>query len=126
MKQAIHIKNAPKPVGSYSQAILQGNMLFISGQIPMDPFTNQLIKGSIEEQAKQVMENIMALLDAVGLNETHVIKCSIFLTDMNNFSKVDAIYSRYFSGVFPARETVEVAGLPKGVDVEISAIAVKE
>lgn len=126
MKQAIHIKNAPKPVGSYSQAILHGNQLFISGQIPMDPFTNELKKGDIEEQTKQVMDNIMALLDAAEMTKDNLVKCSIFLTDIGNFQLVDRVYASYFDQGFPARETVQVVALPKGVDVEISAIAFKE
>lgn len=126
MKQAIHIKNAPKPVGSYSQAILHGNQLFISGQIPMDPFTSELKKGDIEEQTKQVMDNIMALLDAAEMTKDNLVKCSIFLTDIGNFQLVDRVYASYFDQGFPARETVQVVALPKGVDVEISAIAFKE
>lgn len=123
-KIAIQIKNAPAPVGSYSQAVLANNTLYISGQIPINPFTNELILNDIERETKQVMENILALLESADLSINNLVKCSIFLTDMNNFSIVDKIYSSYFTKGFPARETVQVSALPKGVSVEISAIAV--
>lgn len=123
-KIAIQIKNAPAPVGSYSQAVLANNTLYISGQIPINPFTNELILNDIERETKQVMENILALLESADLSINNLVKCSIFLTDMNNFSIVDKIYSSYFAKSFPARETVQVSALPKGVSIEISAIAV--
>ena len=125
MKKAIDIPNAPKPVGSYSQAILNNDTLYISGQIPLDPITQKLELDSIKKATVQVMSNIQALLNAAGMTTEHVIKCSIFLKDMNDFSEVNEIYSSYFSGTFPARETVQVAKLPLDVPIEISCIASK-
>lgn len=125
MKKAIDIPNAPKPVGSYSQAILNNDTLYISGQIPLDPITQKLELESIKKATAQVMSNIQALLNAAGMTTEHVIKCSIFLKDMNDFSEVNEIYSSYFSGTFPARETVQVAKLPLDVPIEISCIASK-
>jgi 2-iminobutanoate/2-iminopropanoate deaminase len=123
MKKTIQIKNAPSPVGSYSQAILVDNTLYISGQIAIDPFSGELNLGTIESQTKLVMDNIVALLDAANLTTLNLVKCSIFLTNMNDFTAVDKIYASYFKENFPARETVQVSALPKGVNVEISAIA---
>ena len=125
MKKAIDIPNAPKPVGSYSQAILNNDTLYISGQIPLDPITQKLELDSIKKATAQVMSNIQALLNAAGMTTEHVIKCSIFLKDMNDFSEINEIYSSYFSGTFPARETVQVAKLPLDVPIEISCIASK-
>ena len=125
MKKAIDIPNAPKPVGSYSQAILNNDTLYISGQIPLDPISQKLELDSIKKATLQVMSNIQALLNAAGMTTEHVIKCSIFLKDMNDFSEVNEIYSSYFSGTFPARETVQVAKLPLDVPIEISCIASK-
>ena len=125
MKKAIDIPNAPKPVGSYSQAILNNDTLYISGQIPLDPISQKLELDSIKKATAQVMSNIQALLNAAGMTTEHVIKCSIFLKDMNDFSEVNEIYSSYFSGTFPARETVQVAKLPLDVPIEISCIASK-
>lgn len=126
MKQSISIKNAPAPVGSYSQAILSGNSLYISGQIAINPFDGEFNTESIETETHQVMKNILALLEAAKMDVNNLVKCSIFLDNMDNFSAVDSIYSTYFEkGNFPARETVEVSKLPKGVRVEISGIAVK-
>ena len=125
MKKAIDIPNAPKPVGSYSQAILNNDTLYISGQIPLDPITQKLEFDSFKKATAQVMSNIQALLNAAGMTTEHVIKCSIFLKDMNDFSEVNEIYSSYFSGTFPARETVQVAKLPLDVPIEISCIASK-
>ena len=126
MKKIITIKNAPAPVGPYSQAILHGNTLYSSGQIAIDPNTNELVLSSIEEETHQVMKNIKAILEAAQMNWNHVIKCSIFLSDMNNFGIINEIYASYFSINFPARETVEVACLPKNVNVEISFIAIQD
>ena len=125
MKKAIDIPNAPKPVGSYSQAILNNNTLYISGQLPLNPITQELELDSIQKATEQVMSNIQALLNAAGMTTEHVIKCSIFLKDMDDFSKVNEIYSSYFYGTFPARETVQVARLPLDVPIEISCIASK-
>jgi len=125
MKSIIYTDKAPEPIGPYSQAVLTGNMLFISGQIPIDPATNQLITGSIGDEARQVMKNLEALLSASGLSFESVIKATIFLSDMNHFAEVNEIYGSFFISNFPARETVAVLGLPKNVNVEISMIAVK-
>jgi 2-iminobutanoate/2-iminopropanoate deaminase len=125
MKTAISIPNAPAPVGPYSQAIDTGNMLFVSGQIPLNPEDGKLIVDSIVESTHQVMQNIQSLLHAAGFEWTHVVKCSIFLKDLNDFNEVNKVYSSYFEDVPPARETVQVSRLPLDVSIEISCIAVK-
>ena len=125
MKSIIQTDKAPAPIGPYSQAVQAGNMLFISGQIAIDPATNQLISGGIKEEANQVMNNLDAVLKTAGFSFEHIVKTSIFLSDMNHFSDVNEIYGSYFHSDFPARETVAVLGLPKNVNVEISVIAVK-
>lgn len=125
MKKSISIQNAPAPVGPYSQAILHNEMLYASGQIAINPKTNELIVHDLTKEVNQVMENIASLLNAAEMNWDDVIKCSIFLKDMNNFEIVNEIYASYFNTSFPARETVEVARLPKDVNVEISFIASK-
>ena len=125
MKKAIDIPNAPAPVGSYSQAILNNGTLFISGQIPMDPVTKKVELLSIEKATHQVLKNIESLLNAAQMTSDDVVKCSIFLKDMNDFEIVNSIYSDFFQGVFPARETVQVARLPLNVAIEISCIASK-
>ena len=124
-KKAIQIADAPAPVGSYSQGILQDNMLFVSGQIPLNPKTGNLEMASIEEATHRVMLNIQALLESADMQMKDIVKCSIFLKDMADFSVVNEIYSSYFEGIFPARETVQVAKLPLDVSIEISCIAVK-
>jgi 2-iminobutanoate/2-iminopropanoate deaminase len=126
MKKIINIKNAPKPIGPYSQAILANNMLFVSGQIPVDPFTGELITASIEEQTEQVISNLKNILAEEDLKLRDVIKVSIFLSNMDNFKKVNAIYAKHFSELPPARETVEVSRLPMDADIEISLIALKQ
>ena len=125
MKKAIDIPNAPTPVGSYSQAILNNGTLYISGQIPMDPVTKKVELLSIEKATHQVLKNIESLLNAAQMTSDDVVKCSIFLKDMNDFEIVNSIYSDFFQGVFPARETVQVARLPLEVAIEISCIASK-
>lgn len=125
MKKAIDIPNAPKPVGSYSQAVLINGTLYISGQIPLNPVTQKLELDSIQKSTEQVMSNIIALLNAAEMTTENVVKCSIFLRDMDDFAEVNKIYSSYFSGTFPARETVQVAKLPLDVSIEISCIATK-
>lgn len=125
MKKIINTPNAPAPIGPYNQAILAENTLYVSGQIPMNPETKELINDSVENQTHQVMRNLQAILDEAEFEFDDVVKCSIFLSDMGNFPIVNEVYGSYFSDVFPARETVQVAKLPLGVDVEISAIAVK-
>mgnify|MGYP001611815536 CR=1 FL=1 len=126
MKQIIYTDQAPNPIGPYSQAVLFGNTLYTSGQIAIDPATNHLILHSVAEEAKQVMKNLEAVLKAADMTFANVIKTTIFLTDMEDFAKVNEIYGSYFDeSNAPARETVEVAGLPKSVNVEISMIAMK-
>jgi len=125
MKTIIQTDKAPAPIGPYSQAVQAGNMLFISGQIAIDPASNQLIVGGIQDEAKQVMKNLEAVLSSAGFTFENVVKTSIFLSDMNHFAEVNEIYGSYFNSDFPARETVAVLGLPKNVNVEISVIAVK-
>ena len=125
MKKVILTPEAPAPIGPYSQAVQVGQQLFISGQIPLDPSTGDLITGSIEEETTQVMKNLSAVLSQAGGDWENVVKVSIFLTDMADFAAVNKIYGSYISEKSaPARETVAVAGLPKGVRVEISAIAI--
>lgn len=126
MKQIINTKNAPAPIGPYNQAILIKDTLYISGQIPLDPITGKLVSGDIKQETKQSMENLKAILLEAGMGFEHVVKSSIFLSDMNQFSDVNEVYGSYFNAeTAPARETVEVANLPKFVNVEISMIAVK-
>lgn len=125
MKSIIQSDNAPAPIGPYSQAVKVGNMLFTSGQIAIDPATGELNTSTLEEETHLVMKNMKAVLAAAGMDFSHVVKTSIFLQDMGVFAEVNAIYGSYFTSDFPARETVEVAGLPKGVNVEISMIAVE-
>ncbi|MBC9795512.1 RidA family protein [Sinomicrobium weinanense] len=125
MKKIINTDQAPAPIGPYNQAVLSGNTLYISGQISLDPKTGELVQNSIEEETTQVMQNLKAILSAAGMDFGHVIKSSIFISDMNNFGKINEVYGTYFSeDTAPARETVEVANLPKFVNVEISMIAV--
>lgn len=125
MKNIIYTANAPQPIGPYSQAVQVGNTLFASGQIAIDPLTQNLILDTIEEETNQVMKNIGEVLNAAGMDYTHIVKTSIFLKDMNQFSQVNAVYGSYFKSDFPARETVQVSRLPKEVNVEISVIAMK-
>jgi len=126
MKKEIKTNNAPSPIGPYSQAVLHNNMLFVSGQIAINSETNQLINNTIKEETHQVMKNIGAILNEVNLEFSDIIKCSIFIKDMNQFSAINMIYGSYFTPPYPARETVEVSCLPKNVNVEISVIAAKK
>lgn len=123
-KVIIYTEKAPAPVGPYSQAVKIGNTLYVSGQIPMVAATGQIIKEDITEATEQVMRNIWAILNEAGMDFSNVVKCSIFLTDMHDFSMINATYEKFFDSDPPARETVEVSALPKGVDIEISCIAV--
>lgn len=125
MKEIIFTENAPAPIGPYSQAVLSRNTLYTSGQIAIDPKTGELVTSDIETETRQVMENMKAVLEAAGMDFSHVVKTTIFIMDMADFAKINGIYATYFDGDAPARETVQVAGLPKGVNVEISMIAVK-
>ena len=125
MKKIIETLNAPTPIGPYSQAVLSGNILYTSGQIAIDPKTGKLVMDSIELETKQIMTNIEAVLKEARMTFNDVIKTSIFISNMNNFDKINKIYGQYFNADFPARETVEVSCLPKDVNVEISVIAAK-
>lgn len=125
MKTIIETPNAPEPIGPYSQAVLSGNTLYTSGQIAINPNNGELVIGSIEAETHQVMKNMKAVLAEAGMSFDYVIKTSIFISDMDNFSEINSVYAQYFTSDFPARETVEVARLPKDVNVEISMIAVK-
>ena len=126
MSKVVFSSNAPAPIGPYSQAIKSGNMLFASGQIAIDQSTGKLINNTIEDETKQVMTNLKEVLNAGGMDFSNVVKCSIFLKDMNNFPKVNEVYGTFFNDQPPARETVEVSRLPKDVNVEISCIAIKD
>ena len=125
MKKAINTNKAPLPVGPYNQAVMVKNTLYISGQVALNPSSNELIQGSIDEESHQIMKNIESILKEAGLDFKNVVRSKIYLTDMRNFSKVNEVYGSYFEkGHEPARTTIEVSGLPLGVDVEIDMIAV--
>jgi 2-iminobutanoate/2-iminopropanoate deaminase len=124
-KKIIGTDNAPAPIGPYNQAVQFGNMLFISGQIALDAKTGELVQGDIKAETKKVMENLLAILKAAGMDFSNVLKSTIFLMDMGQFTQVNEVYGSYFEEEAPARETVQVAGLPKAVKVEISMIAAK-
>jgi 2-iminobutanoate/2-iminopropanoate deaminase len=127
MKKIIFTKNAPAPIGPYNQAVLIGNTLYTSGQIAINPATSELVLDTIEIETKQVMENLNAILEAAGMTFSDVVKTTIFISDMHDFAKINAIYGAYFDEkIAPARETVQVAALPKFVNVEISMVAIKE
>lgn len=123
MKKIIHTTQAPAPIGPYSQAVQAGGFLFVSGQIPINPASGELILDNIEQETHQVMANIKAILEVAGLDFANILKTSIFLKNMDDFAKVNAVYGEYFTADFPARETVQVSRLPKDVNVEISVIA---
>lgn len=125
MHTTIQSKNAPEPIGPYSQAVFSGNTLYCSGQIALNPDTGELNTKDIHTETKQVLENLKAVLAAADMSFSNVVKCSIFIKSMEQFTQINEVYATYFSVNPPARETVEVAGLPKGVSVEISCIAVK-
>lgn len=124
MKKIIQTDRAPAPVGPYNQAVVHNDTLYASGQIALNPDTGELVTGSIEAETRQVMENIKAILEEAGLGFKDVLKCSVFVSDMNNYGRINAVYAEYFDEeTAPARELVEVANLPKFVNVEISVIA---
>jgi 2-iminobutanoate/2-iminopropanoate deaminase len=126
MKKIINTPNAPAPIGPYNQAVLTGNTLYTSGQIAINVKSGALVLDSISSETEQVMQNLKAVLEAADMTFEHVVKSSIFISDMNNFSQINTVYSTYFdAATAPARETVEIANLPKFVNVEISMIAVK-
>ena len=125
MKKIIYTADAPAPIGPYSQAVEANGMLFVSGQIAIDPATGEIVQGDIESETRQVLDNLKAILDARGLNFDHVVKSTVFVADMHQFAAINAIYAEYFTGDQPpARETVQAAALPKFVNIEISVIAV--
>ena len=126
MKRIINTSNAPKPIGPYNQAVISGDLIFISGQVAFDPNTDELVLDDIQKETKQVMENLKSILEEANLSFDNVVKTTIFLSDMNDFQQVNEVYGSYFSNdQAPARETVEVSRLPKDVNVEISMIASK-
>ena len=120
----INSTNAPAPIGPYSQAVLANGVLYVSGQVAIDPATGNLVQDDIETETHQVMKNLQAILQEAGLDFTQVAKCTIFVKDLNNFARINAVYGSYFTQNPPARETVEVSRLPKDVNVEISCIAI--
>ncbi|NLR60047.1 RidA family protein [Chitinophaga polysaccharea] len=123
-KQIINTPNAPAPIGPYNQSVKVGNTLYVSGQIPLDPASGNLVTSGISDETHQAMKNLAAVLTAAGMGFQNVVKTTIFITDMQTFPQVNEAYGSYFTSDFPARETVQVAALPKGVNVEISVIAV--
>ncbi|QKQ99566.1 RidA family protein [Metallosphaera tengchongensis] len=123
MKDVVFSKDAPQPIGPYSQAILTDGFLFISGQIPVDPKSNEVVKGEIREQTERVMENMKGVLSAAGLSFENVVMTFVYLKDLSDFSKFNEVYSKYFKDKPPARVTVQVSDLPKGSLIEIAAIA---
>lgn len=125
-KKIIDTKNAPAPIGPYSQAVEAGGLLFVSGQIAKDPATGAMKNDSIKEEATQVMNNVKAVLNAAGLEMDNIVKATIYLTDINDFKKVNEVYGSFFKGNYPARETVQVANLPAGAKIEISVVAVEK
>jgi 2-iminobutanoate/2-iminopropanoate deaminase len=122
-KKIIQSDQAPAPIGPYSQAVIAGNMLYVSGQIALHPVTGELVMSNLEAETRQVMENIRAILAQASISFDAIVKSSIFLSDMAHFTRVNEVYSSFFTGNYPARETIQVAGLPKNVNVEISVIA---
>ena len=124
-RQIVETMNAPRPVGPYSQAVMAGETLYCSGQIAINPETNEVLQADIQTQARRVLDNLRAVVESAGLTMENVVKTTIFLTDMADFAAVNDIYKNYFVRKFPARSTIQVAGLPKGVKVEIEAIAVR-
>ncbi len=124
-KIIVKTEKAPKPIGPYSQAVWHGNTLYLSGQIALNPLSDSLVVENIEDETTQVMENIKGILTSQGLDFTNIIKTSIFLINIDDFNQVNTVYGKYFSTGFPARETIQVAKLPKNVNIEISVIAAK-
>ena len=126
MRQAVATPSAPKAIGPYSQAIRAGSLLFVSGQIPLDPVTGQMVEGSIAAQTHRVFQNLGAILEAAGASFDHVVRTTVFLTDMNDFAAMNAVYATCFASPAPARSTVQVSRLPKDARVEIDVIASTE
>jgi 2-iminobutanoate/2-iminopropanoate deaminase len=124
MRKVIATSEAPVAVGPYSQAIAVGNTLYCAGQIPLDPATGDLVAGGVAEQTTRVLENVGGVLRANGMDYTHVVKATVFMTNLAHFGEMNAVYEKYFSAPYPARSTIQVAGLPRGAQVEIEVIAV--
>lgn len=122
-KKHVSTAQAPKPIGPYSQGVIAGGLLFLSGQIPIDPATGQLVEGDIEVQTEQVLKNLLAVLKEAKMGPDNVVKTTVFLQDMGDFPRMNAVYERHLGKTAPARSTVQVAGLPKGASVEIDLIA---
>ncbi|ABN53997.1 MAG TPA: RidA family protein [Hungateiclostridium thermocellum] len=123
--EVVKTNKAPEAIGPYSQAIVTGSFVYTSGQIPINPQTGEVVDGGIEEQAKQVLENLKNVLEAAGSSLNKVVKTTVFIKDMDSFAKVNEVYAKYFSEPYPARSCVEVSKLPKGVLIEIEAVAIK-
>ncbi len=123
-KQAVLTDRAPEPIGPYSQAVRVGNLLFLSGQIPLDPASGKMVEGDVAKQTQRVLDNLMAVLAEAGATADQVVKTTIYLADMGDFGAVNEVYARYFAGVAPARAAVQAARLPKDARVEIEAVAV--
>jgi 2-iminobutanoate/2-iminopropanoate deaminase len=123
--EVIKTDKAPEAIGPYSQAIVAGSFIYTSGQIPIDPKTGEVVGGEIEEQTEQVLKNLKNVLEAAGSGLNKVVKTTVFIKDMNSFSKINEVYAKFFSESFPARSCVEVSKLPKGVLIEIEAVAIK-
>ncbi len=124
-RNSVKTPNAPAAIGPYSQGVLAGNMLFCSGQIALNPVSGEMVRGEIEDEAGQVLDNLGAVLSAAGLDYQHVVQCTVFLTSLDDYAPVNEVYARYFSEAPPAREAIQVAALPRGARVEISCIAVR-
>lgn len=124
MKRVIQIPGAPAPIGPYSQAVLVDKTLFISGQIPLNPKSGAMVQTGIADSTRQIMDNICSLLKEAGMSTEHLVKCSIFMTNLDEFVEMNAIYGTYFNSAFPARETVQVGKLPMNASIEISCIAI--
>ncbi|MBI5047579.1 MAG: RidA family protein [Deltaproteobacteria bacterium] len=123
-KEVINTNDAPKAIGPYSQAVKANGFIFVSGQIPIDPATSEIVKGDIVEQTRQVLKNINSILEGAGAGLSDVVKTTVYLKDLKDFGDMNRIYGEFFTATFPARATIEASNLPKGVDVEIDAIAV--
>ena len=123
LRKHVNSADAPKPIGPYSQGVVAGGFMFVSGQIPLDPRTNEMVEGGIEAQTEQVLKNLMAVLKEGKMGPENVVKTTVFLSDLKDFAKMNEVYARYLGKEPPARSTVQAAGLPRGVKVEIDAVA---
>ena len=126
MKKEVMTDKAPKAIGPYSQGVVANGFVFVSGQIPLDPATGELVTGPIEDQARRVLQNVVAVLDAAGSSMDRVVKATVFLQDMNDFAKMNAVYGEFFKAPYPARAAVQVARLPRDVKIEIEVVALAE